>query len=445
MLQDNPLAHQINSCTVRAFIRKGAERELPEGSKAIADHGIIIDSETIQERSPVVDYDFYLDRRYEEAGDHHLALKQLAEETPPVFWSPALGGYWVIRSHELAFEAARSTDLFSSRAMNIPADENELLADPAIPINVDPPDHAMYRAPLAELFGPQRMARMEAKIRKLTVGLIEAVRKDGECDFVKAIAEPIPVVTFMDLVGMEHSRLREFRELAIVGSVDPDPERRIKGQARVNEIMAEFVGYRFRNPEIESDDITSQLIRARIGERPITEKEVLGYFRLLFFAGLDTVVNAMAFGSIYLARHPDVQKRMRSGEADMRLSIEELLRLGAPARLGRIVTRDEIWHGVSLRRGDRVLLELAAANFDACVFPDPIRFDSERQSINHLTFNSGPHRCIGQHLARIELRVFYEEWLSRIGPFRLDPERPRKVHGGLVMGVDTLPILWEVE
>lgn len=403
--------------------------------------GDLLLSEDHDGRAPVHDFDFYLDPKFSDNGSHHDALMAV-NAAPPIFWSPACGGYWVIRSHALAFEAAQTTDLFSSRSMNIPRDDSEIDKQRAIPITLDPPEHARYREPLAKLFSPKRMAAMEGKIRAMAVNLIEAVREQGRCDFVKDVAEPIPVLTFMHLVGMDTSRLREFRELAVVGSVDPDPEKRNAGSLRVTQIISEFIDYRLADPRGGGDDITAQLMASQIDGRPIEPSELKAYFQLLFFAGLDTVVNAMAFAVNYLGRNLELQAQCRGNLANVKLIAEELLRLGAPATLGRMVTRDQEWHGSHLKQGDRVLLELAAANLDAEVFPDPLACKPDRAAINHLTFNAGPHRCIGQHLARIELRVVYEEWLSRIPPFRPDPDVRPKMHGGMVMGVDSLPLVW---
>ncbi len=394
-----------------------------------------------EDRAPVYDFDFYLDPKFSASGDHYDSLCRI-DSAPPIFWTTANGGHWVIRSHALAFEAAQATDLFSSRAMNIPRDDTELERRMAIPIMVDPPVHAGYREPLAKLFGPQRMAKLEGKIREKAVGLIEAVRGAGRCDFISEVAESLPIMMFMDLMGMDYSRLREFRELAIVGSVDPDPEKRKASSARVAEIMSDFVDDRLAHPKLGADDITSEIIKMRIEGRDITTEEIKSYFKLLFFAGLDTVVNTMAFGINYLSRHPEMQRQCRENIGNVRLIAEELLRLGAPAVPGRMVTRDEVWHGANLRAGDRALLELSMANLDAAVFPDPLVCNPSRPNITHLTFNSGPHRCIGQHLARIELRVMYEEWLARIPDFRPDPDRQPVMHGGMVMGVDSLPLVW---
>ena len=394
-------------------------------------------------RAPTLDFDLYADRRYTEAEDYHSGLSRLNDEAPPVFWSPAQGGYWVIRSRALVNEAAQATDLFSNRAMHIPADDTEFDVEPAIPIKLDPPIHASYRRPLLEVFGAQRMVRLERKIRDHMIAMVEAVRGDGRCDFVSAVAEPLPVMTFMDLIGFDHSRLREFRELAINGSVNPDPLVRQAASARIAVIMSEFVDARIAQPRPEPLDMTDELLRLRIDDRPITADEVKGICRLLFFAGLDTVVNATALGIYYLARHPEAQARMRANPADSKLAVEELLRLVAPVQPGRCVTRDQVWHGVALRKGDRAMLGLPTANLDADFFTDPLRFDPHRPNISHLTFNAGPHRCLGQHLARVELRVMYEEWLARIPPFRLDPDRSPKVHGGMVMGMDSLPLLWD--
>ena len=402
------------------------------GSIATSDH---------DGRTPVHEFDFYRDPVFSAAGSHHDVLGRI-NEAPPVFWSPACGGYWVIHGHAAAFEAAQATDLFSSRAMNIPRDDTELDRLGAIPIMRDPPDHARYREPLARLFGPQRMAKMEGKIRAMAIELIEAVRHKGGCDFVKDVAEPLPVLTFMNLMGMDPGRLREFRELAVVGSVDPDPETRKAASQRVAAVMSDFIDDRLADPREDADDVTAQLIATRIDGRSIETDELKAYFKLLFFAGLDTVVNAMAFAINYLARHSDLQAQCRDDIGKVKLIAEELLRLGAPAVPGRMVTRDAVWHGATLRKGDRAMLQLSAANLDASVFPDPLACKPDRASINHLTFNSGPHRCIGQHLARIELRVMYEEWLTRIPAFRPDPDRRPVMHGGMVMGVDTLPLVW---
>lgn len=397
-----------------------------------------------EERQPVYDFDFYSDEHYDAEGKFHCSLARMNEEAPPVFWTPSQGGHWVIQGREFVHEASRSTDLFSSRAMGIPATDRDFDMVPSIPIMLDPPLHSRYRRPLAELFSPQRMLMMQTSIRNFAIDLIEAVKDKGECDFIEALSEPLPVLTFLNLLGFDTSRVREFRDLAVRGSVDPDPKVRAYCSVRIAEITGEFIDARLANPRPEPVDMTDHLLRLEVDGRAITADEAKAYMRLLFFAGLDTVVNAMAFGTMYLARNPDAQARMRDNPAEIRNAVEELLRLGGPVQPGRCVTRDELWHGVQLRKGDRVLLCLPSANHDANIFPDPLRFDPERATIAHMTFNAGPHRCVGQHLARIELRVMYEEWLARIPTFRLDPVRPPRGHGGMVLGIESLPLVWDV-
>jgi cytochrome P450 len=390
-------------------------------------------ADCVADYSPVIDFDFYVDRRYAEAnGDFHVALAKLNED-------------WMIRGRNEVQQAANRTDLFSSRAMMIPGDDAELENPPAIPIMLDPPEHGLYRKPLMGMFSPQRMARMERTIREHAIQLIEEVVDTGRCDFVKTVSEPLPVMTFLNLMGFDRSQLKLFRTLAIEGSVDPNPEVRIAAFQRVIRIMSDFIDDRLANPHPAPQDLTDELVAIEIDGRPVTPDELKGYCQLLFFAGLDTVVNALAFGMSYLARHPDAQERVRSSDTDMKLVVEELLRLGAPAIPGRYVAQDEVWNGVQLRKGDRALLGLAAANLDANAFAQPMDFDPHRPSITHFTFNSGPHRCIGQHLARIELRVVYEEWFRRVPSFRIDPDQPVLTHAGMVMGVDSLPLVWDID
>ena len=405
--------------------------------------GVALATPPAAERQPVFDFDFYAEDHYDGDGQFHRSLARMNEAAPPVFWSPAQGGHWVIQGRELVHLAARETDLFSSRAMNIPASDRDFMTAPAIPIMLDPPAHPRYRKPLAELFGPGRMLRMEGAIRDFAIRLIEAVKADGRCDLVEAVCEPLPVLTFLDLLGFDTSRVREFRDLAVRGSVDPDPDVRMRCSTRIAEITSDFIDARLAQPRGEPRDMTDELLRLEIDGRPITPDEAKAYMRLLFFAGLDTVVNVMGFGTMHLARDPAAQARMRDRPGDIRNAVEELLRLSGPVQPGRYVTRDALWHGVQLRQGDRALLCLPSANHDAGIFADPLHFDPDRPTIAHMTFNAGPHRCVGQHLARVELRVMFEEWLKRVPPFRLDPDRPPRGHGGMVMGLESLPLVWD--
>ena len=392
----------------------------------------------------VYDYDYYSDPLFAREDDLHAVLRRLQREAPPIFWSPALGGYWVIQKYAFVFEAARATDLFSSTRMLIPASSREDEGHPSIPIHFDPPDHGKYRKPLNLIFAPQAMHALAGEIRALAAALVDAVAGDGWCDFVASVAEPLPVMTFMRLMGMEPSRLREFRDLAHRAQVSPDLRVRYDASREVAKVMADVVAEQQKKTPYGDDggNVLARLIGLRIDGEPISQDDLEGYARLLFFAGIDTVANAISFGMRIVARDRALQDRLRGAPDQIPRAVEELLRAGAPTSPGRIVTRDEVWHGASLRARDRVMLLLPGSNYDPDAFPEPTRIDIDRRNISHNAFNVGPHRCVGAHLARLELRIMYEEWLKRIPYFRPHPDKRERLHTGMVMGVDSLPLVW---
>lgn len=384
----------------------------------------------------VVDFDFYDDRRYREAGDMHAGIVALVKETPPgIFFTPAHGGHWVITTHRLMLDATRRTEVFSSRRMGLPPMEGE---PRQIPINLDPPQHGTYRMPLMKAFAPAAMAALEPRIRRLAGELIDKVVADGRCDFAIAVAEPLPVIVFMEMMGMPLERLAEFR--VWVHQMLSDTPERVTAYGNVAELMAGLIAER---QERRREDLISRLIDADIDGRPPTFEELQAYCLLLFVAGLDTVANGMSFGIRHLAREPELQARLRAEPGRITAAVEELLRRYTFTVPARIVAQDAEFGGVTLRKDDRVLLLLPAADLDAAAFPRPTEFDLDRENSVHVAFNSGPHRCVGSHLARLELRILYEEWLQRVPPFRQDPDRPERWHGAHVLAVDSLPLVWD--
>jgi cytochrome P450 len=389
----------------------------------------------------VVDYDVYGDHRYAEADDIHLGIHRLSQEVGfGIFWTPRNGGHWCINDHELIFEASRRPDLFSSHAMTIPP-MPEGHEPRFLPLNLDPPEHGPFRMPLMKAFSPDAMNILGKDIRAFATELVDAVADKGECDFVSAIAEPMPVIIFMKLMGMPLDRLHEFRGW-VFDMVSNDDARRIPAYAHINQVMDALI----REREAERrNDLISRLIDAEIGGRRATFDEVQRYCLLLFAAGLDTVANSLSFGMNHMAGDPALQQRLHAEPGLIPEAIEEFLRKFSVSMPPRTAAVDFEFGGVEIRKGERVMLMLPAGNYDPKIFPDPLEFDLDRENKVHITFNSGPHRCIGSHLARMELRCLYEEWFKRIPPnVRHHPERPRSFRSGLTLAMDALPIVWDM-
>jgi cytochrome P450 len=402
------------------------------------------DSEVLESPSHIdprhiVDYDIFNDPRFTAAGDPHAGLRQLgAEAGYGIYWTPRNGGHWFINDYELIFQAARSPELFSSKAMTVPPMPLEL--EPRlIPLTLDPPEHAVYRLPLMRAFAPDRVKAMEPAIRAFTVQLIQSIADQGRCDFVHAIAEPLPIGIFMRLMGMDVSRLTEFRRW-IVDMMAPEEAPRARCYENIRQMMGELITARQSRRE---DDLISRLLDSDIGGRPVTMEEMHGYCLLLFAAGLDTVANAMAFSMRHLASHPVLQDQLRTTPALIPEAIEEFLRKFGVPTPPRTVNRDAEFGGVHLKTGERVVLLLPACNFDPKVFPQADRFELGRENKLHLTFNSGPHRCIGSHLARLELKILYEEWFARMPNVRLDPAVAPEYRLGLALACVKLPLSWD--
>jgi cytochrome P450 len=395
----------------------------------------------------VYDFDMYHDPGMERNAPERLL--QMAREAPPIFWTPHNGGHWIVRSYETIMKAARNWENFSSE--HIPREEAEaLLAQlPAgtvivqpVPILLDPPDHTRFRLPLQPVFSPKSMMKLQAHIREVTIGLIEDIKPQGQCEFVSVIGERIPTQVFLEIFGLPLERQDDFRQLVEehlsddFGTLD-NSQRKLR---RMADIMHDTLLERRENPR---DDLISLLWQSAVDGRPLTLEDMQNYCVLLFIAGLDTVMNGMGHGVRHLAMNPALQAELRANPKMIVEAGEELLRRYGFVAVIRRAARDFECEGAQLKRGERVSLSYPMANLDPAEFADPGRFDLGRENKVHLTFGGGPHRCVGSHLARIELQTLYEEMLARLPEFRLDPDRPVRYRCGPVTGPRELHLIWD--
>jgi cytochrome P450 len=379
----------------------------------------------------VFDFDFVDDPLLR--PDPHVGLLELGRRAPGIFFTPRYGGHWVVQSHEAIFHVAHDTDTFSS---------NTGASRVMLPISADPPEHRDYRSVLLQAFAPKNVNAMMPMIRETTVDLIDKVAGKGRCDFVADIAEPLPVIIFMRMLGLPVEKKAALRRLIIAVLAEGDAARR-------DDIFDEQLET-ILNPVIEArmakreDDMISRILDARIGDRHPTFDEMQRYLLLLTNAGLDTVTNAMSFGLLHLARDTPLQEQLRRDRGLVPAVVEEFLRRYAVSSVLRRVARDAEYDGVHFKPGDRVHLLVPAANLDGKVFADPEKIILNRE-VPPVTFGTGIHRCLGSHLARLELRNLLVEWFDRIPAFQLDPERAPAIHAGLVYTVDQLPLVWSGE
>ncbi len=398
--------------------------------------------------SVVYSFDYNSDPGY--LKDPHARAADLVGKAPPLFWTPCNGGHWVFQSHAAVTEALRDWETFSSehfsveefQAMMAALPEEERIPAP-VPICVDPPLHARLRQPLQSSFSPKAVAARERTIRALAERLIDTIAKRGHCEFQHEVADLYPVEIFLDMFGLPLEKEREYRELAKkhLSSISTDLSDNVFMMKGIAAVLRETVIERRTQRKA---DLISLLWSLELDGEPMNFDLIMSYCVILFIAGLDTVVNALGFGVRHLATDPDLQRQLRADPTLIAAATEEMLRRYAFVAPIRILKHDREFHGLKLKKGERVMMFIPGASLDESVHADPTAFDVRRPNpSSHMAFGYGPHFCLGSHLARLELKIMYETLLEKLPPFRLDPALPPTFHGSIIAGPSSINLIWE--
>jgi cytochrome P450 len=337
----------------------------------------------------------------------------------PVFHSDQWGGFWVASRYEDVYEVARDPERFASgEGVLVPPMGH---GRPLFPMEADGPEHASYRRLLLPSFAPALVAKMEADVRPLARSLVDGVVAAGEADLYETLAKPLPMLMITLLLGIEHDEL--FWE-----ATDTLMYGRLSGARETEVLQAARDLYAFMGREIErrrhtpTDDLISLLMTGDVDGRPYTDDEVLDLCAFMLIAGLENTAFGIRATLRHLAVHPEHLSAVVADPAAVTNLVEQSLRLYTPVTaLARTATCDTEVAGETIRAGERVLLLFGSANRDAAVFDDPDEFHLDRRDGRHLAFGIGPHRCIGSHLARLEVRIAVEEFIRRVPAFELAP------------------------
>ena len=376
----------------------------------------------------------------------HAAYRQVVDEFP-VHRAPLTGSPIIARYEDVMF-ALRHPEIFSSEMSEQLALGTER---PMIPQQIDPPAQTRYRKLLDPLFSRKRMLELEPAVRRNAAELIDGFVAEGRCEFNRQFAIPLPAQAFLHLFGLPMSDLQLFLELkdgvirpqAVARNpFDADEINGIRARSgkRIYAYFEDLIAVRRKAPR---QDLMSFLLEAEIDGRKLSHHEILDISYLQLLAGLDTVTATLGCDLAYLAANPEQQRRLVEDPSRIEAAIEELLRWETPVMgVPRIVKQAVEIGGFRIEAGELVMLLLGSANLDPAEFDRPEVVDFERARNRQIAFGGGNHRCLGSHLARMELRVALEEWHARIPSYRIAPgETP--VYSFGIREVKHLPLVWD--
>ncbi len=360
----------------------------------------------------------------------------------PIAHTDRFGGGWLPTRYEDVAAIAYDTERFSSRSIIMsnfrpPKDLAPVGGTP--PISSDPPFHHDARKLLLPAFTKTAVSRMEGPTRAFCHQLIDAFEGRDVVDAARDYAQHIPVRVIADMLGFPQEdgpRFREFIESSLEG-VNLPPDERIE---RMDELFDYLLAQIRDHLDHPRDDLTTYLIEAELYGRKLDPSHVAGTMALLLIAGIDTTWSAIGASLWHLAKTPADRERLVAEPGLVPTAMEEFLRVYAPVTMARLVKEDMHWNGVDMKADDWVLLSFPAANRDPAQFEQADEVVIDRKVNRHVAFGLGIHRCVGSHLARMELRVALEVWLERMPRFELADPAAVTWAAGQVRGPRSLPL-----
>ncbi|MBM3660759.1 MAG: cytochrome P450 [Actinobacteria bacterium] len=381
-------------------------------------------------------------------GVPHDQFDLLRSEAPVYFHPEADGpGFWCIVRHDDLHKVSQTWEVFSSEwgiTVHDAESEEQLEQQRMMMLMMDPPRHTRLRLLVNKGFTPRMVERLHDRVREITREIVDDIARRGECDFVVDVAAELPLQVIAEIMGVP----QEDRQLLfqwsnqMIGS--EDPEYAVSSEVAQN-AMIEMFGYanelaldKRANP---SDDIISVLLQAEVDGERLSDLEFDLFFELLAVAGNETTRNLISHGMLALIEHPDQRELLLDDPSLLNNAVEEMLRYASPVMYMRRTARESFsLRDQTINAGDKVALWYIAANHDPAVFPDPHRFDIRRDTSDHEAFGGGgPHFCLGSHLAKLEIKVMFEELLARIPRMELAGDVQR-LRSNFINGIKHLPV-----
>jgi cytochrome P450 family 142 subfamily A polypeptide 1 len=381
----------------------------------------------------LLDGSFYVDNTREKYA-------WMRANAPVYFDEP--NGVWGIASYETLLAAEKDPKTFSN-AGGIRPDNGPI----PMMIDMDDPEHWQRRKLVNKGFTPRRVRDSEPKIRDVCDAIIDQVSERGECDFVRDIAAPLPMILIGDMLGVapeDRDDLLQWSDDMVSAQSGNATEaqyvKAMEAMAGYNEFCTHAIAQRQSNP---TDDLMSVLVHAEVDGDRLSPHDVLHESLLILVGGDETTRHVISGGVEQLLLHPDQRKLLVDDPAKIATAVEEMLRWVTPIKnMCRTVTHDTTFFGQELSAGQKCMLLFESANFDEAKFTEPERFDVERNPNEHVAFGFGSHFCLGQALARLELNVMVERVLTRLPDLELaaDPAALPRRRANFISGLESMPV-----
>jgi cytochrome P450 len=368
---------------------------------------------------------------------------------------PNFPEFWAITKHADVNEIERNAEVFTNSPVPTLAPLASVAKMDETPvktlIQMDGLEHKAHRLVVNDWFKPGRVRRLQGRVDELAAGYVDRMAElNGRCDFVSDVALHFPLQVILSILGLpedDHARMLKLTQ-ELFGAEDPDIARMGEDQ-QMFEVLMDFVNYflalaneRRTHP---TDDLASVIANATIDGESMKDMDMLGHYVIIATAGHDTTSNAIGGGLLALLEHPDQLALLQAQPELIEAAADEIIRYVSPVKhFMRTCQETYTIRGVTFQPGDLVYLSYASANRDDEVFSDPMRLDFRRENLGrHLAFGTGPHFCLGAHLARMEVRAIFRELLARVEQIELAGE-PKWIHAYFVQGPKSIPISYRM-
>ena len=384
------------------------------------------------------------------------AFKYLRNEEP-VYWheDPGQGlGFWAVTRHKDLDYVSKNPLLFSSEERSCllhESDDERLELMRLQIINMDPPRHLKYRRLVRKAFTPKKVDSYEERFREIARDILDRALVGGECEFVGDIASELPLIAICELMGVSLDKRQRLFELTNIMLGMDDPELTTTEEDGTNAMIEMFMMAQelaVENQANPKDDIVNVLLNGTVEDEPLTEEEFCHFFLLLIVAGNETTRTITTHGMRLLMEHPEQYQLLVDQPALLEGAIEEFLRYNPAVIAFRRTAMDDVeLGGQTIRKGDKIQMYYGAASADEDIFTDGDVFDvtrAEREDVrnNHRAFGIGEHFCLGSHLARLELKVIFEEILKRMRNPRANGEI-NWLRSNFINGIKAMPIAFD--